>query len=56
MTTPPETPRTPKGLTDDEREVYEERVAICFYDGALSAREAERVAWAEVQAMRKANR
>lgn len=49
----PDTPRTPKGLNDEELAIYEERVAICFYDGEVSARDSERIAWQEVQAHRR---
>ncbi len=37
-------------LTEDERELWDERVAICAVDGALSEAEAEEVAWRQIDA------
>ena len=39
-------------LTDDEREAYEERVAICVHCGKLSEQEAKQIAWQGVEKSR----
>lgn len=36
------------GLMQDQRDAWDERVAICVVDGGLSEAEAETVAWREV--------
>jgi len=35
-------------LNDDQRDAWQERVAICTIDGGLSEEEAESIAWAEI--------
>jgi len=37
------------GLTQDQRDAWDERVAICMVDGGLSQEEAEALAWREVE-------
>lgn len=37
------------GLTQDQRDAWDERVAICMVDGGLSQEEAEAIAWREVE-------
>lgn len=41
-------------MTPDERVQFDERAAIVEYDGGLSRAEAERLAWAEIEAGRQA--
>jgi hypothetical protein len=36
------------GMTDDEREIFEERAAIVEFDGLLPRQEAEHLAWQEI--------
>ena len=38
-----------RGLTDDQRTEYEERVAICVVDGGLAEAAAKEIAWAQVR-------
>ena len=37
------------GLTEEQRDAWNERVAICMVDGGLSQDEAETIAWREVE-------
>ena len=40
-------------LSDDEKEAWEERVAICMYDGYVTREQAERIADEMVMKMRE---
>jgi hypothetical protein len=40
---------TADSLTAEQREVWDERMAICTLDGGLSESEAEVVAWAQIE-------
>jgi hypothetical protein len=40
-------------MTNDERYRYEERAAICEYEGGLTREEAERIAAEEIEEDRK---
>ena len=42
-------------LDEDQRDAWEERVAICVIDGGLSETEAEAVAWREIEAAQDAH-
>jgi len=42
-----------KRLTDDEREAWSERVAICMHDGLISREQAEAIADEQVRRMRR---
>ena len=42
-------------LDDDQRDAWEERMAICVIDGGLSETEAEAVAWREIEAAQDAH-
>jgi hypothetical protein len=44
------------GLSIGERETWEERVAICMFDGGLSEEEAESIAWRQVEDARELRR
>ena len=37
------------GLTQDQRDAWDERVAVCVVDGGLNQEEAEVIAWREVE-------
>ena len=43
----------PDDLTDNERDMYEERAAIYEYDAGLSRREAERKALDDIEKKRR---
>jgi hypothetical protein len=43
---------TGEHLTADEREIFEERAAICEFDGGLIREKAEAIAWREVAQFR----
>lgn len=40
-------------MTQDEREAFEERAAICEFDGKLTRKEAEQMATQEIEQGRK---
>ena len=44
----------PGQMTADEREMFEERMAICTIDGHVPEHVAERIAWSQVIEKRKA--
>jgi len=48
-------PRDLTRLDNDQRDAWEERVAICVIDGGLSETEAEAVAWREIEAAQDAH-
>jgi len=37
------------GLTEEQRDAWDERVAICMVEGSLTQEEAEAIAWREVE-------
>jgi hypothetical protein len=40
-------------MTEDEREVYEERIAIVMIDGKMPESYARIIAWRQIEEMRK---
>lgn len=40
-------------MNEKEREIYDERVAICIYDGNLTEEEAKRIAEEQIKELRR---
>jgi hypothetical protein len=42
-------PRNVKTLSQEQRLLWEERVAVCMIDGGVSRERAEQIAWEEIE-------